>query len=241
MTSTSGRTVNDPAFCPVCGDPAGPPAGGWQEQRRTVTVLFIDIVGFTDLTDDLDCEDVRALQKDYFAVVSDVVRASGGVVEKYVGDAVMALFGTHHGAPQLTGEIGRDAAQAVAAGLAVQQALRGRLLAGRFVVSTRTGIATGVAIIDCAEARDGGQAMISGSVVNLAARLQAYAPHDTVVVCAATRRATDELVAYQDLPPVAVAGRPQPLELWRALHPRPAPGHRPDHPATPRVLDRAGC
>jgi class 3 adenylate cyclase len=62
--------------------------------------------------------------------------------------------------------------------------------------------------------------MVSGSVVSTAARLQAYAPHGTVVVDAATRRVTDESIAYQELPPVAVAGKPYPLDLWRALHPQ---------------------
>lgn len=206
MTVQNG---GEPAFCPACGGPAETAAGG--RRRRTVTVLFVDIVGYTGLIEDLDCEDVRALQRDYFAAVSEVVRACGGVVEKYVGDAVLAVFGAHH-------RPGRPAARAVEAGLSVQQALRGRLLAGRFTVATRVGIATGEAIVDCAAAHDGGQAMLSGKVVSTAARLQTYAPHGTVVVCAATRRLTEDAIDYQDLPPAAVTGRREPLELWRALH-----------------------
>jgi adenylate cyclase len=186
-----------------------------QERRQTVTVLFLDIVGFTALVDDLDCGVVRALQRDYFAIVSEVVRTGGGVVEKYVGDAVMAVFGT--GAD---GFGPQAAAAAVRVGLSVQEALRGQLLAGRFAVRTRVGLATGDVIVDLAAARDFGHAMISGSVVNTAARLQAYAPHDTVVVCAATRGMTGELIAYQEMPPVRVAGKPYPLDLWRALQPR---------------------
>ena len=62
--------------------------------------------------------------------------------------------------------------------------------------------------------------MVSGSVVSTAARLQAYAPHDTVVVCASTQAVTDELIAYQELPPVRVAGKPYPLDIWRALQPQ---------------------
>jgi class 3 adenylate cyclase len=81
-------------------------------------------------------------------------------------------------------------------------------------------VATGAAIVDQSAATDGGQAMISGSVVATAARLQAYAPHDTVVVCAVTRELTDTLVTYQELPPVTVAGRREPLDIWRALPPR---------------------
>jgi adenylate cyclase len=192
-----------------------------QERRQTVTVLFIDIVGFTSLVDELDCGVVRALQRDYFSIVSEVVRAGGGVVEKYVGDAVMAVFGTGPG-----GFGAEAAASAVRVGLSVQEALRGQLLAGRFAVRTRVGLATGDVIVDLAAARDFGHGMVSGSVVNTAARLQAYAPHDTVVVCAATRSVTDELIAYQELPPVRVAGKPYPLDLWRALQPQRVPAGR---------------
>lgn len=197
-------------FCSACGVPAPAGPGSRHGRRRTVTVVFVDIVGFTTLIEDLDCEDVRALQRDYFATVSAAIRACGGVVEKYVGDAVLAVFGAHH-------RPGRSAVRAVRAGLAAQQALRGRLLAGRFPVRTRVGVATGEAIVDCAAAQDGGHAMLSGTVVSTAARLQAYAPHDTVVVCAATRRVTGDEVDYQDLPPAAVPGRRAPLDLWRAL------------------------
>jgi class 3 adenylate cyclase len=188
-------------------------------RRQTVTVLFVDIVGFTALIHDLDCADVRDLQVEYFDAVSAVVRSCGGVVEKYIGDAVMAMFGAYEGD-------GLDVAAAagVRAGMEVQTALRGRRLAGRFPVRTRVGLATGDVIVDDA-ARAGGYGMISGSVVSTAARLQAYAPYDTVVVDAATRRVTDELIAYQELPPVAVTGRAEPLDLWRALHPQAALMH----------------
>jgi class 3 adenylate cyclase len=188
-----------------------------QERRQTVTVLFIDIVGFTSLVDDLDCGEVRALQRDYFAIVSRVIRDGGGVVEKYVGDAVMAVFGTSD-----DGFGPEAAASAVRVGLSVQEALRGQLLAGRFAVRTRVGLATGDVIVDLTAAREYGYGMVSGSVVSTAARLQEYAPHDTVVVDAETRRVTDELIAYQELPPVAVAGKPEPMDLWRALHPQAA-------------------
>jgi len=185
-------------------------------RRQRVTVLFVDIVGFTALVDELDCADVHALQKDYFAAVSAVVRNCGGVVEKFVGDAVMAVFGIRTGARE-------GAESAVRAGLQVQEALRGRRLAGRFAVHTRAGLATGDVIVDLDAARDGGQAMVSGSVVTTAARLQAYAPHDTTVVCAATRELTGDAIAYQDLPPAVLAGKANPVGLWRALHPQGQP------------------
>ena len=189
-----------------------------QERRQTVTVLFIDIVGFTSLIDELDCAEVRELQRDYFALVSRAVRDGGGVVEKYVGDAVMAVFGTSD-----DGFGPEAAASAVRVGLSVQEALRGLLLAGRFAVRTRAGLATGDVIVDLPATRDYGYGMVSGSVVSTAARLQAYAPHDTVVVCPATRAVTHELIAYQEMPPVRVPGKPYPLDLFRALQPQRVP------------------
>ncbi|GAA3336270.1 hypothetical protein GCM10020358_07770 [Amorphoplanes nipponensis] len=185
-----------------------------------MTVLFVDIVGFTSIVDELDCADVRDLQMDYFAVVSAQVRAAGGVVEKFIGDAVMAVFGVAGPGAGAPDEVSCAAAGAVRAGLRIQEALRGRLLAGRFPVRTRVGLATGDAIVDLEQTRDGGYGMVSGSVVSTAARLQAYAPHDTVVVCAATRAVTDLAVAYQEMPPVSVAGKSAPVELSRALHPQ---------------------
>jgi class 3 adenylate cyclase len=184
-------------------------------RRQTVTVLFVDIVGFTALVDDLDCTEVRDLQTDYFAAVSAVVRDCGGVVEKYVGDAVMAVFGLSSRRP------GAGAATAVRAGLLIQEMLRARRLAGRHTVATRAGLATGDVIVDVVAARDGGFGMISGSVVSTAARLQAYAPHGTVVVDASTRAVTDDSIAYQELPPIVMAGKPDRVDLWRALHPQP--------------------
>ena len=189
-------------------------------RRQTVTVLFVDIVGFTSIVDELDCADVRELQMDYFATASAQVRAAGGVVEKFIGDAVMAIFGATGPGAATPDDVSCAAAGAVRAGLRIQEALRGRLLAGRFPVRTRVGLATGDAIVDLDQTRDGGYGMVSGSVVSTAARLQAYAPHDTVVVCAATRAVTDHAVAYQEMPPVSVAGKSAPVELSRALYPQ---------------------
>lgn len=198
-------------------------SAGVRCRRQTVTVLFVDIVGFTSLVDELDCADVRDLQVDYFRTVSAVVRAAGGVVEKFIGDAVMAVFGVSGPGADAPDEAGCAATAAVRAGLGVQEALRGRLLAGRYPVRTRVGLATGDVIVDLDAARDGGYGMVSGSVVATASRLQAYAPHDTVVVCSATQLASEDAVAYQELPPVSVAGKAAPVELWRALHPQTTP------------------
>jgi len=180
-------------------------------RRQTVTVLFVDIVGFTTLIDELDCADVLAVQRDYFTAVSAVVREHGGVVEKYVGDAVMAVFGLSSRRPE------GGAAAAVGCGLEIQKALSGVRLGGAHEISTRVGVATGEVMVDLAAARDGGFGMVSGRVVATAARLQAYAPHDTVVVDDTTRSLSDRAVAYQELPPAVLAGRSGPVDLFRAL------------------------
>jgi len=177
-----------------------------------VSVLFVDIVGFTALIDQLDPEDVHALQSDYFRSVARVVHRCGGVVEKYIGDAVMAVFGASDSDEY-------DAYRAVRTGLQIQEALRNRLLAGGVPVRIRVGVATGEAVTNVAAYRDSGQALVSGGVVTTAARLQGFAPEGTVVVCEATREATRSLMLYRHLPPAIVAGKPRPLAIWQACGP----------------------
>ncbi|MFI1194633.1 AAA family ATPase [Micromonospora sp. NPDC020750] len=176
------------------------------EERRTVSVLFADIVGSTALVDRLDPEDVRALQRAYFDTVAGVLVRWGGVVEKYVGDAVMALFGARE-------SDGFDAYRAVRAGLEIQRALDGRALPGAAALRTRVGVATGEALVDVAALRDGAHGVASGAVITAAARLQQHAPPGAVVVCAATRRATAALVVHRALPPLTVAGKPLPMDV----------------------------
>ncbi|MEH0982877.1 adenylate/guanylate cyclase domain-containing protein, partial [Micromonospora sp. CPCC 205556] len=192
-------------------DVTGPP---WPvpEERRTVTVLFADIVGSTALTERLDPEDVRALQHAYFDTVAGVLRRWQGVVEKYVGDAVMALFGARR-------SDGLDAYRAVRAGLEIQAALDRRAMPGGVALRVRVGVATGEAVVDLTAARNGGHGAASGAVISTAARLQEYAPAGGVVVCAATQRATAGLTDQHALAPAALAGKALPVELWRVTGP----------------------
>ncbi|SCF22795.1 Adenylate cyclase, class 3 [Micromonospora viridifaciens] len=190
------------------------------EERRTVSVLFADIVGSTRLVERLDPEDVRKLQRAYFATVAGVLRRWDGVVEKYVGDAVMALFGAH-------GSDGFDAYRAVRAGLEIQDALDLRAPAG-IRLRVRVGVATGEVVVDLAATRDGGHGTASGAVITTAARLQEYAPPGGVVVCAATGRAIAGLVDQRPLAALTVAGKALPLDVWRVVkvaRPQPARHH----------------
>jgi class 3 adenylate cyclase len=179
-----------------------------QEERRTVSVLFVDMVGFTSLAAAMDPEDVRAIQNEYFHAVSQVIQEWNGVVEKYVGDAVMAVFGVPRSHEY-------DAYRAVGAALQLRQVLNGHRFGDGLRIRTRVGVATGEAVVDLA-ARDGSQALVSGDVVNTASRIQAYAAEGTAVVTAATRQATGAFVRYRLLPPARVAGKSEPLELWQA-------------------------
>ncbi|MEV4830379.1 adenylate/guanylate cyclase domain-containing protein [Micromonospora sp. NPDC049257] len=193
------------------------------QERRTLTVLFADIVGSTALTERLDPEDVRAVQSAYFDTVAGVLRRWQGTVEKYVGDAVMALFGAR------TSD-GLDGYRAVRAALEIQAALERRELPGGVTLRVRVGVATGEAVVDLAAARDGGHGMASGAVLTTAARIQEYAPPGGVVVCAATHRATAGLVEQHALAPAALTGKARPVDVWqvtRTANPRPPRHHGP--------------
>ncbi|MFI7521317.1 AAA family ATPase [Micromonospora globbae] len=204
------------------------------EERRTVTVLFADIVGSTALVDRLDPEDVRAVQRAYFDTVAGVLRRWHGVVEKYIGDAVMALFGARE-------SDGFDAYRAVRAGLEIQRELDRRPLPGGATLRVRVGVATGEAVVDLGAARDGGHGAASGAVITTAARLQEYAPPGAVVCCAATHRATAGTVTYRRLTPVTVAGRVPPVGVWHAVGPAGPAAVRHDAPLVGRRRELAGA
>ncbi|WP_327040629.1 AAA family ATPase [Micromonospora ureilytica] len=182
------------------------------QERRVVTVLFADIVGSTALVDRLDPEDVRALQRAYFDTVAGVLHRWQGVVEKYIGDAVMALFGARH-------SDGFDAYRAVRAGLEIQAALDRRSMVGDIRLRVRVGVATGEVVVDLGDVVTGGHGVASGAVITTAARLQEYAAPGAVALCAATARATAGLIAQRQLTPVPVAGRVPPMPVWHAVGP----------------------
>ncbi|MFG1919655.1 AAA family ATPase [Micromonospora sp. NPDC048898] len=202
------------------------------EERRTVTVLFADIVGSTALVDRLDPEDVRALQRVYFDTVAGVLHRWQGVVEKYVGDAVMALFGARH-------SDGFDAYRAVRAGLEIQAALDRRPMVGNIRLRVRVGVATGEVVVDLGGAVSGGHGVASGAVITTAARLQEYAPPGAVALCAATARATAGLIAQRQLTPVPVAGRVPPVPVWHAVGPVRPGAERHDGPLIGRRRELA--
>jgi len=181
-------------LCWSCGTvlPAADRPGG--EERRVVTVLFVDLVDFTGISTRLDPEDLRRVQAPYFRRVRAELERFGGHVEKYIGDAVMALFG----APVATET---DAVRCVRAGLELQRVLDQYAEGG---LRCRVGVTTGDALVDVAAARDGGQAIVAGDVVNIAARLQSLAPPGGVLVSGATYAATKSMIRYAAQAPVTL-------------------------------------
>jgi len=208
--------ASDLDFCTSCGQLLNPTLTGPgepREERRRISVLFVDLVGFTSIGETLDPEDLRRLQTAYFSTASAAIRRYGGIVEKYIGDAVMALFG-------VPVETEHDALRAVMAGLDLQQALDNKPLAGRYRMRARVGITTGEALVDLSAARHAGQAVASGDVVATAARLQHHAPPGGVAVSTATWRATRGTIRYAEEPLlVKVHGKSAPIQIWLAQEP----------------------
>jgi class 3 adenylate cyclase/tetratricopeptide (TPR) repeat protein len=171
-------------------------------------VLFVDLIDFTPYVESSDPELVRGMQTGFFSAARRVVGQYGGVVEKYIGDAVMALFG----APVATES---DPLRCVRAGLELQRVLAGFAGDLRF----RVGVATGEALVDVAAARDGGQAIVAGDVVNTASRMQAVAPPGGVLVCGTTYALTRDAIRFAARPAVTLRGRSAPTEVWLAEAP----------------------
>jgi class 3 adenylate cyclase/tetratricopeptide (TPR) repeat protein len=201
----------DAKFCSECGTrlAVSSPASA-VEERKVVSVLFCDLVGFTAASEDADPEDVRARLRPYHRRLRTEIEGYGGTVEKFVGDAVMAVFG----AP-LTHE--DDAERAVRAGLRILEAI-GELNAAdpHLELQVRVGINTGVAVVARRARPELGEGFVTGDVVNTASRIEAAAPVNGVAVSESTYRATSRLFAYEPLERVLVKGKAAPLSLWQA-------------------------
>jgi class 3 adenylate cyclase/tetratricopeptide (TPR) repeat protein len=176
-------------------------------ERRLVSIMFADLVGFTPLSETRDPEDVRELLTEYFDTATRIVSRYGGVVEKFIGDAVMAVWGTPVANEDDAERAVRAALDLVAAVQAVGQA------AGAPQLRARAGVLTGEAAVNFAAQ---GQGMVAGDLVNTAARIQAQAEPDSVLVGESTMRATQAAIVYEDAGPHNLKGKAEPIGLWRA-------------------------
>jgi class 3 adenylate cyclase len=201
-----GRTIEQEfRFCPFCGVDSTAPDVPSREERKVVTVLFVDLVGFTARAEQLDPEDVRAVLAPYHAHVRRELERFGGTVEKFIGDAVMALFGApiaHEDDPE----------RAVRAALAIRDWAR-----EQDDLQVRVAVNSGEALISLDARASAGESMAAGDVVNSAARLQTAAPLNGVLVGEVTYRATSEVFEYAAVEPVTAKGKSARVPAWEAV------------------------
>ena len=194
-------------FCLECGtrlDTAAPP----QEERRVVTILFVDLVGFTERSDQADPEDVRRSLVPFHSRVKEDIEAFGGTLDKFIGDAVMGVFG----APLAHED---DQVRAVRAAMRILDTIE-ELRRDDPDIAVRIAVDTGEAVVTFGEGPQIGEA-VAGDVVNTTSRMQGLAPRDGLVVGAASNRAIEHLFETVALPPTMVKGKTEPLLVWRVV------------------------
>ena len=173
-----------------------------------MSVLFADLVGFTTLSEHRDPEEVRELLSSYFDRCRTLIERYGGTVEKFIGDAVMAVWGT----PVAREDDPERAVRAALALTAMVTALGETV--GMPELRVRAGVLTGSAAVEIGAEAEG---MVIGDTVNTASRLQSIAAPGTVLVDDVTRRASEAAIAYEDAGTHQVKGRDQPVHAWKAL------------------------
>src|SRR3954468_21663579 len=193
-------------FCLACGAPLAPQTT--TEERKLITVLFTDIVGSTAKAENMGPEDVRARLAPYYVRLRTELERFGGTVEKFIGDAVVALFG----APVAHED---DPERAVRAALAICDAIEDLNAMDEWLdLQVRIGVNTGEALIVVGAKSSEGEGMASGDVMNTAARLQSAAPVNGIVVGAETYRATRGTIEYQTVEPIAAKGKSAAVPVW---------------------------
>jgi class 3 adenylate cyclase/tetratricopeptide (TPR) repeat protein len=204
------------AFCTSCGAPleggaAPSQAAAAREERKVVTVLFCDLVGFTSRAERLDPEDVRRVLSPFYARLRTELERFGGTVEKFIGDAVMALFG----APVAHED---DPERAVRAALAIREAVAGLNDENPGLdLQVRIAVNTGEAMISLGARPSEGEGMAAGDVVNSAARMQSAAPVGGILVGETTYRATRQAIEYREAEPIVAKGKSEPVPVWEAV------------------------
>ncbi len=205
------QTTTGAKFCPECGAALRPAPARTQQARKSVTIVFSDLVGSTSLGEELDAESLRIVMDDYFRVMRTVLEEHGGVVEKFIGDAVMAVFGL----PRMHED---DALRAVRAAVGMRDALAilNKELSSTHGVTlcTRTGVNTGVVVVGDAS---GGQRLATGDAVNVAARLEQAAPADGIVLGPDTFHLVKGYVDACSIGALSLKGKAEMIDAWRLV------------------------
>jgi class 3 adenylate cyclase/tetratricopeptide (TPR) repeat protein len=198
-------------FCGQCAAPlAAPPS--ISEERKVVTTLFCDLVAFTAMSEAADPEDIDRILGEYFARATKVIESHGGAIEKFIGDAVVGVFGVpaaHEDDPE----------RAVRAGLRILGALEGMTRPDGTPLQARIGVNTGEALVRLDVDPASGRGFLTGDAVNTAARLQAAAPPMAVLVGALTRDLSHGAIEYERLSAVPAKGKAEPVPAWIARRP----------------------
>jgi class 3 adenylate cyclase len=213
VCSQCGTTSDGAKFCPECGTPLVAAMAAGRRERRVVSVVFADLVGFTSRSERLDVEDVQAFLGGYHELLRRELESHGGVVEKFIGDAVMAVFG----APVAHED---DGERAVRSALSIQDAVAEMRESKSIDLHVRVGVTSGEALVALGVDPLSGEGMATGDVVNTAARLQSAAPVDGVLVDEWTYRVTDRAIRYEQADPVTAKGKAEPVVVWRAAETR---------------------
>ena len=198
-------------FCSNCGSRLTT-ASAVAEERKVVTALFCDLVGFTATSEGADPEDVDRMLTRYFAMARGQIEAHGGVVEKFIGDAVVGVFGvpaTHEDDPE----------RAVLAGLRIANEGANLQGLGAVPLRLRVGINTGETLVRLDVSPGVGERFLAGDTINTASRIQSAAPEMGVAVGLATYEATRRTVEYRELPAATLKGKAEPVRVFEALAP----------------------
>ena len=213
-----GSAVVDTALAPLREQRAALLTRSTAEQRKLVTVLFADVVDFTVLTGSLDPEDTRAIINAYFRRWHEQIDAHGGVVEKFIGDAVMAVFGLHQSHED-------DPHRAIRSALAMRDALNelnGEFAHGQPTLNMRVGIDTGEVVVSSLDDRPGQDFVVVGDTVNRAARIQAAAPPGGVLISRDTHRHVRGRFSFTEVEPLQLKGIAEPVRAYLVGTERPA-------------------
>jgi len=195
-------------FCLECGTPLKAAPMLPAEERKVVSILFVDLVGFTARSHQADPEDVRAALKPYHERLKRECERFGGTVAKFVGDAVMAVFGV----PVAHED---DAERAVRAALRITEAIHEMNEANAaYKLAIRGAVETGEVYVSPTEEMGRG---LLGDVINTASRLQGVAPVNGIVVGETTYRCTRDFIDYETLDPALVKGKPEPIPIWKVI------------------------
>ena len=210
-------------FCLACGTPlaSAPAPTPPSEERKIITAIFVDLVGSTARSEQLDPEDVKALVAPYHARVRAELERHGGTFEKFSGDAILALFGS----PKAHED---DPERSVRAGLAVRNAIAELNAEDQWLdLHIRIGIHTGEALVMLGARPSEGEWSAAGDVLNTAARIQSAAPTDGILVGEQTYLATKHAFEFRDAEPLQAKGKAEPVHVWEVVAEQDAVAARP--------------